>query len=314
MTDKPRYIVSTTQIVISRKNQAPVFIQKTDKRFAKVIELIKTENWEDLDLVLTGSLKNKILKYADGNLKVDENGDVFIGEDTEAIPAVIGRKIVEFYKEGFPIDPIVKFWTRLRKNPSRGSQTQLFGFLEANKIPIKEDGTFVAYKKVSVVDGTLKDTHSRTIDNSVGNTVKMDRSKVDDNPNQTCSHGLHVAGWDYAQNFGGTILLEVEVDPENVVAVPYDYNNQKMRVCQYTIVDVIEEKIDEILRNSKVDADNRKAIEAAEAHAATNAETVVADFAAMNPEQIIEFIKATTGRDIQAEAVEAELYKQNINI
>lgn len=314
MTEKPKFIVSTTQIVINRKNQVPVFIQKTDKRFTKIVELLKAEDWEGLEVALTGSLKNKILQYAGGKLRVDENDDVFIGEDTEAIPKIIGRKIVEFYKEGLPIDPIVKFWINLRKNPSHRSQTQLFGFLEANHIPIKEDGTFVAYKKVSVVDGVLMDTYSRTIDNSVGKTIKMNRADVDDNPNQTCSKGLHVAGWVYAQGFGGQVLVEVEVNPENVVAVPTDYNNQKMRVCEYTVVNVCEEKIDEILRNSKAGADNRKAVKAAEEIATQKAEEKVKNFADMSPEAILAFIKETTGRDIEAEALQAELRKKNIRL
>jgi len=314
MTEKPKFIISTTQIVITRKNQAPVFIQKTDSRFAKVVECLKKEDWENLDVILTGSLKNKILQYADGKIRVDENGDVFIGEDKEAIPAVIGKKIVEFYKEGFPIDPIVRFWVNLRKNPSHRSQTQLFGFLEANHIPIKEDGTFSAYKKVTVVDGVLMDSYSRTIDNSVGKTIKMNRAEVDDDPNRTCSKGLHVAGWDYAQGFSGDVLVEVEVNPENVVAVPTDYNNQKMRVCEYTVVNVCHEKIDEILRNSKAEADNRKAVEAAKEVATKKAEEKVKSFAEMSPEEILAFIKETTGRDIEAEALQAELRKKNVRV
>jgi hypothetical protein len=312
--EKPKFIISTSQIVINRKNQVPVFVPKTDKRFGKIVELLKAEDWEGLEGALTGSLKNKILAYAEGKVRVDENDDVFIGEDKEAIPKVIGRKIVEFYKEGLPIDPIVRFWIKLRKNPSNRSQTQLFGFLEANKIPISNGGNFIAYKKVSVKEGKLVDTRTLTLDNSVGTTVKMNRADVDDDPNQTCSRGLHVAGWDYAQGFSGQVLVEVEVNPENVVAVPVDYNNQKMRVCEYTVVNVCEAQIDEILRNSKTESDNRKAIEAATEKAAKDAETQVANFANMSPVEIADFIKNTTGRDINAEALQAELRKKNIRV
>lgn len=307
MTEKPKFIISTQQIVISRKNQPPVFVQKSDKRFAKVIELLKAEDWEGLDVVLTGSLKNKILAYGGGKIRIGENDEVFIGDDETAIPKVIGQKIVAFYKEGLPIDPIVKFWLKLRENPSNRSQAQLFLFLERNQIPITEDGTFIAYKKVSVEAGKLVDTRTRKIDNSVGKVVKMNRADVDDNPENTCSHGLHVAGWDYAQGFGGTVLLEVSVDPKNVVAVPPDYGNQKMRVCEYEVVNTCEEKIDEILRNSKAEFEKKEAIkkaeETAEENAKTKVDSTVANFANMKPEEILAFIKETTGRDVEAEAL-----------
>jgi hypothetical protein len=40
----------------------------------------------------------------------------------------------------------------------------------------------------------------------------------------------------------------VEVNPANVVAVPYDYNFAKMRVCEYKVVEEIEPaRIQEIL-------------------------------------------------------------------
>ena len=313
---EPKYIISATQIVISRKNQPPVFVQKSDKRFAKVIELLKAKDWENLEVVLTGSLKNKILNYANGKIKIDEHDQVFIGEDTKPIPKVIGQRIVAFYKEGFPIDPIVNFWLKLRENPSSSSQSQLYSFLERNQIPITENGNFVAYKKVTVKNGKLVDTHTQTIDNSVGVTVSMPRSEVDDNPENTCSHGLHVAGWDYAQGFGGSVLLEVEVNPKNVVAVPPDYGNQKMRVCEYTVVNTCEEKIDEILRNSKADFEKKEAIrkteEAVTEAAKAKVDKTVADFANMTPAEIAAFIKETTGRDIEAEALKKAVLAKGI--
>jgi len=313
---EPKYIISTTQIVISRTNQPPVFIKNSDKRFAKVIQLLKDKDWEGLEVALTGSLKNKILKYGNGQIRINDADEVFIGTDEKPIPKVIGQKIVAFYKEGLPIDPIVSFWLNLRENPSSSSQSQLFNFLERNQIPITENGTFIAYKKVSVHNGKLVDSHTRTIDNSVGKTVSMPRSEVDDNPENTCSHGLHVAGWDYAQGFSGSVLLEVEVNPKNVVAVPPDYGNQKMRVCEYTVVNTCEEKIDEILRNSKAEFEKKEAIanaeKAANEAAKEKVDKTVANFSAMSPAEIAAFIKETTGRDIEGEALKRAVYEKGL--
>jgi hypothetical protein len=76
------------------------------------------------------------------------------------------------------------------------------------------------------------------MDNSVGNIVEVPRSQVDDNPNNTCSHGLHVATMSYASTFGSgdDKILDVEVSPSDVVAVPTDYDGTKMRVCRFKVV------------------------------------------------------------------------------
>jgi len=80
--------------------------------------------------------------------------------------------------------------------------------------------------------------------NNIGSVLKMDRTKVDDNPNRTCSAGLHVCSQGYVKF--GERLLHVAVDPEHVVAVPTDYNNSKMRVCEY---EVLEEAPDNVTKS-----------------------------------------------------------------
>ena len=63
----------------------------------------------------------------------------------------------------------------------------------------------------------------------------MPREECDSDPNVTCSAGLHVGSMEYVHDFGHSdkVILEVLVSPRNVVAVPNDYNNTKMRTCEY---------------------------------------------------------------------------------
>jgi hypothetical protein len=75
----------------------------------------------------------------------------------------------------------------------------------------------------------------------------MDRSQVDDDPNNTCSYGLHVGAWDYVKGFNNGVILEVEVNPEDVVTIPYDYDSQKMRVCKYKVLTATEAPRSEIV-------------------------------------------------------------------
>lgn len=69
----------------------------------------------------------------------------------------------------------------------------------------------------------------------------MRREDVDPDRNKCCSRGLHVASWEYAATYMGEVLIEVQVNPKDVVAVPLDYNFGKMRTCRYRVVRVISE-------------------------------------------------------------------------
>jgi len=109
----------------------------------------------------------------------------------------------------------------------------LFKFLKSAKIPINKEGNILTYKKINK---NYTDCYTGKISNKIGETVTMPREKVDDNPNQTCSSGLHVCSYSYLSAFGGEKLVVCEVEPQNVVAVPNDYNNAKMRCCEYKII------------------------------------------------------------------------------
>jgi hypothetical protein len=136
-------------------------------------------------------------------------------------------------QEGFTIDPLVKFMENLMENPSNRSVTELYGFLEKNNLPITPDGHFLAYKRVRE---DYKDCHSGTMDNSPGKIVEMPRNKVDDNQNNTCSHGLHFCSEGYLKHFGGARTVIVKINPRDVVSIPSDYDNTKGRACRYEVI------------------------------------------------------------------------------
>jgi len=56
-----------------------------------------------------------------------------------------------------------------------------------------------------------------------------------------CHTGLHVGTYAYASNFGQGALLEVQVNPRDVVSVPTDCSAAKMRTCRYVVVDTIDQ-------------------------------------------------------------------------
>jgi hypothetical protein len=148
------------------------------------------------------------------------------------------ERILDIMREGLDTTGLVKFLENVMENPSYTAVQELYLFLEANQIPITEDGHFLAWKKIR---GNWKDIHSNSVDYSIGATPTMKRNEVDPDRDRTCSNGLHCAGWNYLPHFGSGSestdrIVIVKVNPADVIAVPNDYNNAKMRVCQMEVL------------------------------------------------------------------------------
>jgi len=216
-------------------------IHKSDARFDVVLKAIKEQRLDD---VL--SLLDVKKLYEVAGLKVKDN-ELWL--DGVQLHGVIADRIIKFRLQGLPFEPLVKFARKLRNNPSFNSREQLYKFLEHNGHPITSEGNFIAYRGVRE---DFKDVHTGKFDNSVGSSCVMPRSEVDDNPNNTCSNGFHVACYEYAKGFG-EVLVEVEVNPCDVVCVPVDYNGTKMRVCAFKVVSLCQGLNENQLVESKCD-------------------------------------------------------------
>jgi hypothetical protein len=91
------------------------------------------------------------------------------------------------------------------------------------------------------IEAEFVDTHSKSVKQSIGDVISMDRNLCDPDRENHCSTGFHFAGYEYAKGFRGNAFIYVEVNPMNVTAIPSDYNYQKGRCCEYTIVGLAEE-------------------------------------------------------------------------
>jgi hypothetical protein len=179
-------------------------------------------------IVIEGTTQHPDFKVAGG--VVTYQGTELRGYDV--------TKLLEMLAERFPIDTLVNFIVRKERNPSSRAVNELYPFLEKGDLPLLPDGRFIAYKRIN---SDWTDCHTSSVSNAVGTVVSMPRNKVDDNPNHTCSHGLHVCSMGYLADFGGERVVAVAVAPEDVVSVPVDYDAQKMRVCQYEVLAEIQE-------------------------------------------------------------------------
>lgn len=147
------------------------------------------------------------------------------------VHGVVADRILDFMAKGMPYQPLVKFLERLLANPSKRSVDELYGFIEANKMPITEDGFVLGYKGISA---DYKDQYSGTLDYHIGAKVpRLERNQVDDNWRTLCSNGYHIGSKDYAVGWGARTII-VKFDPADAISVPDA--GEKLRVCFFEIV------------------------------------------------------------------------------
>lgn len=204
--------------------------------FALLVEALQNDASE-AEIYEIASQELSVKKFidsspTDGRASV-RDGKVFV--DGEEVHGTIVSRINDLMEQGIPFDNLLRFLDRLALNPSMQSREELYDFLENENLPITEDGYFIAYKAVT---SEYKDLYSRTIDNSPGQHVKIDRTKVDDNRNRGCAKGLHVGAISYVYSYGGSHsnIVVVKVDPAGVVSVPHCSAHQKCRVCEYEVL------------------------------------------------------------------------------
>jgi hypothetical protein len=220
-----------------------------DEKSTRLIEMVKGGS-SDEEILEFINVKNEIKSYCED---MKSEGIVITDEtiliDGVEISSSLANQIRRHYEDDLPIEPLVKFVQKVRLNPSYRIRNQLWLFIEASQesggFTIAEDGDILAYKKVRA---DYKDIHSGTFDNSVGKIVEMERMNVDDDPNHTCSAGLHFCAYSYLSSYGSSgndKVMLVKVNPADVVSIPTDYNNAKARCCRYEVVQEIEHIITE---------------------------------------------------------------------
>jgi hypothetical protein len=223
MSKKLACAITENNITVNFDNQTHI-MSRTDPLADKLIQALREGRKDDIPGLISAA--KRIERYGQGDFVV-RDGQIFV--NGQPVHEVLSRKILKFQAEGLPHQPLVKFAANLQKNPSFRAVNELFQFLEKNDHPITDDGNFIAYKKVRE---DFKDVHTGTFDNSPGQVVEMPRNQVNENSAETCSHGLHAANYAYASSFySGGLMLELEINPADVVSIPVDYDQAKMRVC-----------------------------------------------------------------------------------
>jgi hypothetical protein len=200
--------------------------------YKMILEALPTATSDELLEIV--DIEKAVASFSDGLVEI-KNGQVTY--EGEPVHGSISKRILEFMSKGLPFQPLVNFLNNLMENPSMQSQKELYDFLEHEHLPITEDGRFLAYKAVR---GDFMDKYRGIFNNSVGQVVKMQRAKVDDDRARGCSDGLHAGALNYVAGYGslegGDKIVIVKINPRDVVSVPSDCNCEKLRTCQYEVV------------------------------------------------------------------------------
>lgn len=221
-------------------------------RFNEIVELIIRGDETALDLFSPEKFIAEAFERISERVTV-ANGTVYF--DSEPVNNTLTEQIVRFMEEGHDFKPLVFFFEKLATNPNQESVEHLYRWLVQHKFTITATGDFVGYKGVYAQNGEYRSVNSGKaivngktfngqIPNNIGDIVEMPRKEVEFDPGVGCSTGLHAGTWEYASAFARGAVLEVHINPRDVVSVPTDCSDQKLRTCRYVVVNVIDRPYD----------------------------------------------------------------------
>ena len=235
-----------TAIVTSPTGLETLVAASDHVNFAKIKAMLISDSTDTNALANLFDVARQVSSYGKGKVAV-VHGVVY--HNGRPLHNYTTSRLLQFMKDGLPIEPLINFITRLMKNPSRNSVDQLYKFLEHRNMPITPDGCFIAYR------GVQDDFYSKTgnldtvvlqgvvnaqgqILNSVGSVIEVERNSVCDDAKVSCGEGIHVGSLRYASDWAGCDgkLVLVKCAPEDAVSVPHDSSCEKLRLCKYEVL------------------------------------------------------------------------------
>jgi hypothetical protein len=230
--------VLTSQSLTVFLNGRPVCLPATHANFNAAVACVANDDPVTLESLL--NVKQSISNFTRGRIEVNDNVLTYQGRE---LNTSLARKIIEFLREGNPAlaEPLIAFLDKVMGNPSFRAVEGLYDWVAASGMPITPEGEILAWK---IVDGNFMDYRTRSFDHTPGKVVTQPRNQCDEDPDQTCSYGIHFCSFDYLPHyFSGDStrrIVLVKIHPADVVAIPRDYNNAKGRCCQLTVLEEVD--------------------------------------------------------------------------
>lgn len=252
-TTQPTFAVASNKngLTIFHSERGSYTINSSHPDWTKISDFVKAGEYQAAVEAIDKTQVARRFFSDSEQITIDPVTGIGTMKDGVPLPAAVLSKIQEMVEYGAPPAPLEAFLGKLRLNPSRHAWEETILFAEANNFQIFDDGDILGYKAVS---HDFKDLRTSHFDNRPGQTVSMPRNEVDDDRRQSCSDGLHVASHEYATMFGGGhgLIVVVKVHPRDIVSIPYDYDNQKMRCCRYQVLGSLVPKEEPLRGNAGV--------------------------------------------------------------
>lgn len=240
-----------SNIVVFVPGSSPQVAHESHPNFEAIVTAARAGDENVLDLFdIAATVAQKFQRLSERITTA--YGKLFL--DGEEIDGALVDQVLRFLDEDVEDwKPLVAFFENVQANPNEHSREQLYEWLSKRPFTITPDGMIVGYKGVqstladgggylsihsgkAIVDGELV---TGRIPTNPGSVVEMPRGEVQWDPSSGCASGLHVGTYDYAAAYGDT-MLEVHVNPRDVVSVPTDSDAAKMRCCRYRIIQEID--------------------------------------------------------------------------
>ncbi len=222
---------------------SPKIIPASHPNFEKIKELLFRADTTEAQIRELIDVKAAVETFKSENIKI-LNGKLYYKGFN--ITGALSDQILGFVNRGQldAAEPYKNFLERAQVNPDPRAVKDLYEWVAASNLPITSDGCILAWKAVQADYKSIHSGPRGKLDHSIGKTVSEPREETDSNPDVTCSRGLHFCSAPYLKTYtaGGTRIVAVKIDPANVVAFPKDYQNQKGRACEYTVVGEVTDR------------------------------------------------------------------------
>lgn len=183
-----------------------------------------------------------IAKITEGRFQVSANE---VRYDGAPIHGHVAERLLWLLGAGGDIRPLLRFLNRLHNShivPSAGVdlRDEFLRWVEASNMPFTEDGCILAYK---FVRANYRDSHSGTIDNSIGAAIpRIAPDVINTDRNQTCAaSGYHFCSFGYLGE-GNPHVMIVKIAPEDIASFPYHDEIAKGRCLWYEVISEVPQE------------------------------------------------------------------------
>jgi hypothetical protein len=231
----------------------PTAVPKTHPNWDRIVEALQS-GANDNELRPLLDIPQAVATFMEGSVKIENRVLSLNGRPLESS---LTRRILQHMDANEPglAAPLIKFLENVMENPSYRAVQGLYDWVAKSNLPITTDGYILAWKAVKENYHSIHETPGTVYDHTPGNVVEMPRNACDEDPNQTCSTGLHFCSASYLSNYasGGNRVVVVKIHPRDVTAIPNEYACEKGRCCRYEVVgEVAREKVKDFYPNACV--------------------------------------------------------------